>query len=328
MLIPENDRARMLPGRKGQRTRFGSCPFLFRWFVPERQTVTFALSLRQTLSFIITFIIIGLLVTAAGSLLAKQSMDKRRKKAQYGKWIGAGLGAVLGGGPIGAILGFIFGSMVDGMQSGDYAYQGQMQAAPGQDRTRPGDFGVSLVILSAAVMKADGTVMKSELDYVKNFFIRQFGAEAAERYVLLLRDVLKQNLDLQGVASQVKGFMEYSTRLQLLHYLFGIAGADGRFDDTEVTVVQNISHWMGISFADFSSVKAMFVKDQASAYKILGVTPDATDEEVKKAYRQMAVTHHPDKVSHLGEDVQHAAKEKFQQVQAAYDEIKKQRGFK
>ncbi len=283
------------------------------------------------MDWLITFILIGLMVTAIGSLLVKKNMDKRRKKTQYGKWIGAGLGAVLGG-PIGGILGFIFGSMVDGMQSGEYAYQGQLNSAPGQasghDATRPGDFGVSLVVLSAAVMKADGTVMKSELDYVKNFFTRQFGAEAAERYILLLRDVLKQELNLQGVSEQIKGFMEYSTRLQLLHYLFGIAGADGRYDDTEVTLIQSISRWMGISFADFNSVKAMFVKDQASAYKILGISPDATDEEVKKAYRQMAILHHPDKVSHLGEDVQHAAKEKFQQIQSAYEEIKKQRGFK
>ncbi|MDD2965018.1 MAG: TerB family tellurite resistance protein [Bacteroidales bacterium] len=283
------------------------------------------------MDWLITFILMGLMVTAIGSLLVKKNMDKRRKKTQYGKWIGAGLGAVLGG-PIGGILGFIFGSMVDGMQSGEYAYQGQLNSAPGQasghDATRPGDFGVSLVVLSAAVMKADGTVMKSELDYVKNFFTRQFGAEAAERYILLLRDVLKQELNLQGVSEQIKGFMEYSTRLQLLHYLFGIAGADGRYDDTEVTLIQSISRWMGISFADFNSVKAMFVKDQASAYKILGISPDATDEEVKKAYRQMAILHHPDKVSHLGEDVQHAAKEKFQQIQSAYEEIKKQRGFK
>lgn len=254
-------------------------------------------------------------------------MDNRRKKAQYGKWIGAGLGAVFGG-PIGGILGFIFGSMVDGMQSGEYAHQGQIADQPGRDTTRPGDFGVSLVILSAAVMKADGQVLKSELDYVKAFFVRQFGAEAAERYVLLMRDVLKQELDVQGVSEQIKGFMDYSTRLQLLHFLFGIAGADGRYDESEVDVIQRVSRWMGISFADFTSIQAMFVKDQASAYKILGLTAEATDEEVKKAYRQMAITHHPDKVHHLGEDVQHAAKEKFQQIQAAYEEIKKQRGIK
>lgn len=254
-------------------------------------------------------------------------MDKRRKKSQYGKWIGAGLGAVFGG-PIGGILGFIFGSMVDGMQSGEYAYQGQMQASPQGQGTRPGDFGVSLVVLSAAVMKADGHILKSELEYVKAFLFRQFGSEAAERYVLLLRDVLKQELNLQGVAEQIRGFMEYSSRLQLLHYLFGIAGADGQHDAAEIAVIQNISRWMGISFADFNSIKAMFVKDQTSAFKILGISPEATDEDVKKAYRQMAITHHPDKVAHLGDDIQHAAKEKFQQIQAAYDEIKKQRGFK
>jgi len=276
---------------------------------------------------LINFVILGLMVTAIGSLLIRKIMDKRRKKSQYGKWIGAGLGAVFGG-PIGGILGFIFGSMVDGMQSGEYAYQNQIQAGPESHATRPGDFGVSLVVLSAAVMKADGHVLKSELDYVKSFLYRQFGSEAAERYVLLLRDVLKQELNLQGVAEQIRGFMEYSSRLQLLHYLFGIAGADGLYDDAEILVIQNISRWMGISFADFNSIKAMFVKDQISAYKILGINPEATDEEVRKAYRQMAITHHPDKVAHLGDDIQHAAKEKFQKVQAAYDDIKKQRGLK
>jgi DnaJ like chaperone protein len=84
---------------------------------------------------------------------------------------------------------------------------------------------------------------------------------------------------------------------------------------------------MGISEKDFESIKAMFFKDTKSAYKILEITPDASDEELKKAYRKMAIKYHPDKVSHLGEDVQKAAKEKFQQLNAAYEAIKKERGL-
>ncbi len=71
----------------------------------------------------------------------------------------------------------------------------------------------------------------------------------------------------------------------------------------------------------------MFVKDINSAYKVLEISPEATDDEVKAAYRKMAVKYHPDKVAHLGDDIQHAAKEKFQHLSAAYEEIKKQRGM-
>jgi DnaJ like chaperone protein len=71
----------------------------------------------------------------------------------------------------------------------------------------------------------------------------------------------------------------------------------------------------------------MFVKDTSSAYKILEITPDANDEELKKAYRRMAMKYHPDKVAHLGQDVQKAANTKFQELIAAYEKIKKERGI-
>ena len=84
---------------------------------------------------------------------------------------------------------------------------------------------------------------------------------------------------------------------------------------------------MRISASDFDSIKGMFFKDTASAYKVLEVEPDASIEEIKKAYRAMAVKHHPDKVQHLGEDFQNAAQEKIKSINAAYDKIKKQKGF-
>ncbi len=288
---------------------------------------------NASMEVILSILFLGLIVSAIATYMFQRNQQQKAKKTQYGKWVGAGLGFVLGAGPIGGILGFIFGSMYDSMQSGSYAYQGTTTGSgsgydPSQATTRPGDFGVSLVILAASVMKADGTVMKSELEYVKAFFIRQFGIEGSERYVLLLRDVLKQDVRTDEVAAQIRSFMEYSSRLQLVHFLFGIAGADGQFSETEVNLIQQISRQLGLSLGDYTSIKAMFVKDSSSAYQILGLTTAATDEEVKKAYRQMAVLHHPDKVGHLGEEVQHAAKEKFQQINAAYDQIKKERGIK
>ncbi len=239
--------------------------------------------------------------------------------AKYGKWIGGGLGWVLGG-PIGVFLGFILGSMFDAMSSGQYEYQG----AP----TQPGDFSVSLLVLSAAVMRADEKVMKSELDFVRSFLQRQFGQEKGEQLILVLRDLLNRDINLQEVSVQIRHYMDHSSRLQLIHFLFGIALADGQSHPMEIQVIRTVCNYLGVSEPDFESIKAMFIKDMDSAYQILEITPDATDEEVHKAYRRMAVKYHPDKVSHLGEDVQRAAKEKFQQLNQAYQGIKKQRGLK
>ncbi len=236
--------------------------------------------------------------------------------AGFGKWIAGGLGWAFGG-PIGGILGFIFGSMLDGTNIS--ALQGGM--------TTSGDFSVSLLVLSAAIMKADGKVMKSELDFVKRFFAQSFGEEQATEKMKMLREILKQEIPLQEVCFQIRDNMEYSSRLQLLHYLFGLAGADNQYHESELEVIQNISDFLGLATSDYTSIKAMFVPDFDNAYKILEVSPLATDEEVKKAYRKMAVKYHPDKVVHLGEDVQNAAKEKFQQLNNAFADIKKQRGM-
>ena len=189
------------------------------------------------------------------------------------------------------------------------------------------DFNVTLLVLSAAVMKADGNVKRSELDYVKRFFLQNFGQERAEKYIKMLRDILEKDYNIMDVSKQVGRYMDYSSRLQLLHYLFGIANADGAISSQELNVVNLISDYMGVTKSDFASVKAMFIKETNNAYKILGIEPTATDEEVKKAYREMAKKNHPDLVSNLGEEVRQAAEKKFQEINAAYETIKKQRGL-
>jgi DnaJ like chaperone protein len=278
------------------------------------------------MKYVITVLLILVLFYLIGNLSSsknkksgktKKSGKVNMAKHQYAKWIGGGLGWALGG-PIGGILGFMFGSMFDGMSAGTYTSQ----------PTRTGDFSVSLLILSAAVMKADGKVMKSELNYVRTFFERQFGTTTANDRIMLLKKILEQDINVQDVSYQIRQFMEYPSRLQLLHYLFGLSSADGQYHNKEVEMIALIASYLGIDQRDLDSIRAMFVKDINSAYKVLEVNPDASDEEVKTAYRQMAVKYHPDKVAHLGEDIQNSAKEKFQQLNAAYEEIKKQRGIK
>ena len=242
---------------------------------------------------------------------------QRRRGRNYGKWIGGGLGWAFGG-PLGAIIGFALGSAF-GNNSNTEEYIG--------GTTQQRDFNVSLLVLSAAVMKADGSVKKSELDYVKRFFLTNFGQERAEKYILMLREILKQDIQVYEVSQQIGRFMDYSSKLQLIHYLFGIASSDGSTHENEVDVISIIAKYMGISSSDFQSIKAMFVQQVDSAYKILGIDSNATDDEVKKAYREMAKKYHPDKVAYLGEDVRKSAEQKLQEVNEAYEKIKKQRGF-
>lgn len=240
---------------------------------------------------------------------------------KYGKWLAGGLGWALGG-PIGGIIGFVAGTIFDDMSATKSA------PATGPRRyTSPGDFNVSLLVLTGSVMKADGRILKSELDFVKRFLVQQFGQQQAEEQILFLREILKQDYSLRDVCFQIHRYMAKPARLQLLHFLFGISMADGQVHPAEIAVISEISNYFGISAADFESLKAMFIKDTESAYKILEISPEATNEEIKKAYRRMAVKYHPDKVSQMGEDIQRAAKEKFQKLNNAYETIKKERGM-
>ncbi len=241
----------------------------------------------------------------------------------YAKWIGGGLGFALGG-PLGALLGFAVGSMIENTST--------IQSTNNNGRrlrhATSGDFVVSLIVLTAAVMRADGRVLKSELDFVKRFFVQQFGEARSVEHLGTLREILKQPFDLRGVCHQIRDNMEHPLRLQLLHYLFGLAAADGVVDQGEAKTIEDIASYLGISQKDFESIRSMFGKGISEYYKILEIEENATETEIKKAYRKMAVKYHPDKVSSLGEEFQKAAREKFEKVKEAYEAIKKQKSIK
>jgi len=239
---------------------------------------------------------------------------------RLGKWIGGGLGFVMGG-PLGAVLGFFVGSMVDNTTIQTSAYTG----TPGS--TAQGDFGMSLLVLVAAMMKADNKVVKSELDYVKQFFVRQFGQSSASEAIVMLKDILQQDIPVKDVCLQISRNMDYSSRLQLLHLLFNISVADGSVNSMETEAIERMAGYLGIASSDFISIRNMFVPETDSSYKILEIEPSATEEEVKKAYRRMAMKYHPDKVSHLGDEFRKTADEKFKKVNEAYNKIKKERNM-
>ena len=243
--------------------------------------------------------------------------------AGWTRWLWGGLGWAMFG-PIGGIMGYALGSISEnakGFHSNYQDYSGDMP-------TQAGDFGAAMLILFAAVMKADNELKKSELEYVKKFFIKQFNFNYAQDRMRLFREILKQELPLKDVCLQIKTHMDHPSRLQMIHILFGLSQADGYVHPMEVKVIHTIASHMGISGNDFESIQAMFYKDTTSGYKILEIAPEASDDEVKKAYRKMAAKFHPDKVHHLGIEFQKMAEEKFKTLNDAYTEIKKERRLK
>lgn len=242
------------------------------------------------------------------------------------KWIGGALGFTFGG-PIGAILGYALGSALE--SSGTQRTVEEFSRPYSRQPHEVGEFEISLLVLSAIVIKADGKVDPNELAFVRNHFIRMYGTERANHAFKLFNEIIKnKNIETQKICDQVYRSVDHASRLQLIHYLFGIAKSDGHVSKEEVEVIQRLAGYLHISHRDFESIKAMFYDDTGAAYQILEIEKNASDDEVKKAYRNMAKKYHPDRLQHLGDTHREAAEAKFRSVQDAYEKIKKERGMK
>ena len=229
-----------------------------------------------------------------------------------------GLGWVLGG-TIGGILGYAWASMSGDSTLKDY------KGRHSKSRTQSGDFIVSLMVLFAKVMKADKKLLRSELTFIKDFLGKELKSSDVQYFMILFKDILKQDYPLKDVCKQIQRSMDHPSRIELIHILFGLAFADKHIDDSEIKVIRTIAGYLNINQKDYESIKAMFIKDNSFAYKILEIDPSCNNDELKKGYRKMANKYHPDKVSHLGDDLQRIAEDKFKAVNNAYQTIKKER---
>lgn len=245
-------------------------------------------------------------------------------KMGAGKWIVGALGWAFFG-PIGGILGFYLASKMEKLTE---TQADETQRRQGQRNS----FLMSLMVLSAAVIKADGKTTAQELATLRNFFTRNFGAQAGKEAEEIVKQIITQDFNLYEVCQQVRREMDYSQRLQLYHYLVSLAACDG-LHQREIDVLEVIATYIGLSKNEVDSIFAQFRSrndsshSSADNYRILEISPDATNEEVKKAYRKLAIKYHPDKVATLGEDIQKAAEEKFKAISQAYEAICKERGM-
>lgn len=230
----------------------------------------------------------------------------------------------------GAILGFLIGSLLDSLISGKGKSGGAFQQVFQQrsENVSPADFELNLLSLASLVIKADGVVNQKELDYVRQYFVQAYGKERANATFKVFNEVIKnREIAAPKICELLRSKTRYESRLQILHFLFSIANADGHVTEAEVVEINNIARYLAIQLQDFESIKAMFFKNPDSAYKILEIDRSATDADVKKAYRTMAKKYHPDKLQHMDEAYQKGAEEKFRMVQQAYEQLQKERGF-
>lgn len=264
------------------------------------------------------------------------------------KWLFAGLGWAVGG-PIGALLGFFIGKSFDSdsdtqafTQSGNQAFH----HGPYRNTGTQADIHVALLVLIAAVMKADGQVKKSELNYVKAFLRQNYGEERGKEMLKALQQIVQKDIPIDQVCYQIKVNTDYNTRYHMVDFLFGIGGADGDFQQSELNMLRLISQYLGISQGDYTSIherhtgfsgtgysggsgrsggsagRSAYTKDP---YKVLGINSSASDDDVRKAYRKMAMKYHPDRVAGMGEEMQRNAAEQMKEINQAYDEIKRRR---
>jgi DnaJ-class molecular chaperone with C-terminal Zn finger domain len=257
-------------------------------------------------------------------------------------------------GPIGGLIGFAVGAVIDagisavnvhrvndsdeeddsartgrgGWQStGGYPGYSRGYGQNSADAVR-NSFMASLLVMATAVVKSDGKFLKSELELIKSFISQNFGEDSVAEGLQIVKKLYSQNIDVASVGGQIRQYMNYSQRMQLYHFLVQLAGIDGDVSQSEVNCLKQIAFCIGLSDSDRDSMMNINnPEDIASAYKILEIQVTSTDDEVVKAYRKMAMKYHPDKVSTLGADVQKAAEEKFKNIVAAYETIKKARNM-
>ena len=231
------------------------------------------------------------------------------------KWVAAIIGYSFLRFP-GAVLGFLVGSFFE------FLSKNTIQIKTTAYGIRPETFQLNLLALSALIIKADGKIQKKELDFVRSFFIGQYGKERADSIFRTFNTQIKK--ETQHLDQLTRVFVQqtsYETRLQILHFLFGIANADGNVSDSELKKLSQIASGMRLRLPDFESIKAMFVKNTDNAYRILEIEAGASEEHIKTAYRKMVKKYHPDKLRGQDPAMVKGAEEKFREVQKAYETL-------
>ncbi|WP_276866310.1 DnaJ domain-containing protein [Bacteroides heparinolyticus] len=256
------------------------------------------------------------------------------------RWIGGIIG-FMAGGPLGALAGYALGYLfdIDPTESSKGFYEDTTREKATYDGQR-NSFLFSMLVMASYIIRADGRIMHSEMEFVRNFLRRTFGEAAVSEGQQILLNLFEQRKQMdeqnpmafkntiRDCGKQIATNLTYEQRLQLLVFLVEIAKSDGHVCNEEIEALKEVATYMGLSIKEVESMLNLGGNSLEGAYKVLEINPTATNEEVRAAYRRLALKHHPDKVATLGEDIKKAAEEKFQSINNAKEQIYKARGMK
>jgi DnaJ like chaperone protein len=193
-----------------------------------------------------------------------------------------------------------------------------------------------LVQILINIAKIDGQVTKEEVSTIRRFF--QYNLHYSQTQMLWVRDLIKEaitaDVTLDSLLQEFRSTFAYEPRLILLELIYQILYTRATVPENELQIARNIARYLEISSYDQRTIEAkyMYRGRQAAAaprdsaeqyYAVLGLEPEADMEAIKKAYRKLSMTYHPDKVRHLGDEFKKVAEEKMKEINAAYDYFKK-----
>lgn len=189
-----------------------------------------------------------------------------------------------------------------------------------------------LVHILVKVAQFDGNITRAELQTIKNFFRANLHYNQNQMFWVneLIKDATHNPDSLETLLAQFRSSFAYEPRLILVELVYQVFFSNVRVTDQELELARNIAEYLELSTFDLQTIQSRYIHMRQTAvnleqqyYETLGLQPDATFEDIKKAYRKLSMTYHPDKVGHLGEEFRGVAEEKMKEINAAYQYFKK-----
>ena len=244
----------------------------------------------------------------------------------WGKLLGGGVGLALGG-PLGALLGAVAGHAVDKMSQS--IREAGEEGEPG-DATKRIAFTIGVIVLGAKMAKADGRVTEDEVRAFREVF--HVPQDELKNVGRLFNQARRDARGFEPYAKQIgRMFRDNPAVLEeLLDGLFHIARADGRIADQEMDYLHRVAEIFGLDQRAWERLRAANLgRAEDDPFNLLGVSPDAGDDEIKAAYRGLVRENHPDRLIAQGmpQEFIDLANEKLAKINAAYDRIAKDRGL-
>ena len=235
--------------------------------------------------------------------------------------------------PVFAVIGFAIGHLYDARHDTEDLEPGPRPLSRADiDREARARFATHVATLLMKVARADGKATDEELDAVDRYLVERLGYDSQDANSInrALSEASSDSADLLEACERCRLALTEPERFLLVNALYDIATIDGPISRSEAAMIDEIARFLSLSDADRAAARSTHVvasQADGAAYQILGINPEASDEEIKRAFRQLAARHHPDKVAHLGAKAVAMATDKFNEIREAYEQLRMARGI-